>query len=199
MPITTTIEQAGLVDASLLPFHFVTGNMMVFHRNAIYLLLLKLNELARTIIDDLSLSLFFKKAGLLPCQIGRQYFGFAERYNLDCIVSFRNQSSETRVGDMRAMEMQVQALNKRYFSIPGTIVKHVYYHNKDITSRILQLCKENDGKWTVRAENKDLDITFGDPAPGVLKRLHLMDNEKDLANFVAEWTFALEGECLKIY
>src|SRR4029079_12705300 len=134
----------------------------------------------------------------LPCQMGRQYFGFAERYNIDCIVSFRNQSSENRVSDIRAMEMQVQALNKRHFSIPGTIVKHVYYHDKDITSRILQLCKENDGnKWKVSAENKDLDTTFGDPAPGVLKRLNI--NEKDLVNFVAEWTFALEGDCLKIY
>lgn len=220
MEVKTLIPSCGLTDTSNLPFYLVCGNMMIFHADAIRLLLSQLHLLCRTMIDDISISLFFKQLGgsnnnNFIRKLGSQYLSFSRRYNVDKSVAFRNQNNnkEDRTEDMDAMKKQIQALTTRYLICPGQQIHRVFYHTKDVTPIIVSMCKQGCaynkrfGEWKAIGDNLLLDATFGDPAPGTFKRFYFITttacnkDENNEIQFAADWVFLYDSvrDCLIVY
>lgn len=150
---------------------FVHGTCIVFGPDTIRLLLANRHKLCQTVEDDLSFGLFFARRNIAPHQIGGQYALFSEWTNIDSATTFRNHNvGSDRSSDIRAMIRQVTAYQQRdTIATECPRVLRVWYHNKNVTKEVL--ARVIFEPWTTNQSNSELDKLFGDPAPGVKKRL----------------------------
>lgn len=191
----------GYVDEKDLPFHSVTGTCILLHKSAIELILQHKARVQRDLLDDLSLAVFFKKMSIelqdtswLPQKIGSQFLGYLPFHSIDSVHAFRNQNYNNRDANCTDVETECQVLLQRYMIIPHKQrIAKVLYHNVDVTSFILLLCKQN-GAWVASTKNEVLDDLFGDPAPGAIKVLELQFANDGIPSFkhAANWVFILD-------
>ncbi len=175
------ITATDTVPREDLPLSFVHGTCIILRSDAVLFLCTHKHMCNLEINDDESIGLLFKQLQKEkpPCWLGKQYVSFAKTYNIDEILAFRNHHFHSdRKEDVSNVEHAAKVLKQR-LAIKQTkpMVHCVRYHTKDITQQVLLLCKVNH-HFTTDGNNSMLDYFFGDPAPGVVKTLHLEFDDK---------------------
>lgn len=154
-------------------FPFAQGTCMVFAPRTVKTLLKYASDLNLDIEDDRAIALLLQKHDIHPTKIGNQFMDFNPFQSIDQISAFRNHDlgSEDRRSNISNVRLQVNALFKRYvFLKTPQPVKQVLYFNLDVTSKIIEMCK-NVAEWKTNQNNIDLDRLFGDPSPNLPKNL----------------------------
>lgn len=175
------------------PLTFVQGTCIVLSAASLKLLLNNNGLLVEDLVADVSLGLFFKRQGINPVLIGKQFLKIKSSYNVDSVTAFRNHQHD-RKEDTKNVRWIVKSLWQRYIDMKNPLLVHrVFYYNIDVTQKIQEFCAQDPKRrWVTDQDNAKLDKLFGDPCQDVCKTLHIEYAQQDLPAFTQCATLAFE-------
>ena len=175
---------------------FAQGTCLIFAPKAIEILLQHQHLLNRSVEDDPSFAILFRDvAKALPQKIGTQFAFFNANCNVDTISAFRHHTFHSdRKSDTLCVTQCAHALITRLALKKGCVVDRVWYHTTDVTDQLKHLASATT--LATAGNNAILDKLFGDPAPGVVKHLHVLTQRDGVFSQKANLQFFIDPNTL---
>ena len=183
MTVTRIDKGSGITDDQYNGIRYVSGTCIILSKKAVDLLLCNVHNINYTVVDDLSLGLFYAKHGICAVKIDRM------GYNVDRYVPtklFYRNRRPNRFDDCSIMiRILSRIMNKDedtssgIYSYPNMKARYGIIHNGEYkytdVSKIIVICFVKDGRLIIPRTIKFNDY-FGDPAPYVCKYLDISCN-----------------------
>lgn len=182
MTITRVDKGSGIIDDQYNGIRYVSGTCIILSKKAVDLLLCNVHDINYTVVDDVSLGLFYAKHGIDAVKIDRM------GYNVDQYVPtklFYRNRRPNRFDDCSIMmrilsgimnkdeDNDSSRINSNMKARYG-VIQNDEYRYTDV-SKIIVVCFVKDGRLIIPRTIKFNDY-FGDPAPYVCKYLDISCN-----------------------
>lgn len=158
---------------------FVHGTCIVMNRVGVDLLLKHSDELCTEVEDDCAIGRLFRTHHHAAQRVGSQFVFWKPDYVLTHVSAFRHHHFDSdRKEDILNAQRTCHALQTEMALRTASPVRKVFYHHKDVTQKIRDLCVPSailtDNAFVTDGNNLALDAILGDPCVGQFKILSVL-------------------------